>query len=575
MQRSTMRAVITILLGTLGLLFAASAHAQYSDNFQTNIISGVISNWSGDYNIGYPNFADALLIQSGGVLSDSSGSMGNGGGRAGQGDNVAVVSGSGSVWNNSGSLNVGNGTDNNQLLVTNGGAVYSVGGSIGGGYISESNTVLVTGTGSVWSNAAGLSMSGLYPDGNSLIIAVGGAVYNGSVDVGGYQGGYGNIILVTGSGSMWSTGSLSLGGESQNTMTISNGGVVNSSSSSMGGEPGQLVLVAGKGSVWNSGGLSIESIYRSSLIISDGGAVYSSGVLLRNDYGSLVLVTGSGSVWDIQSSLDVAGLSSSVTASNGGAVIAGDVYSDAGNYITISGGALFVTNGLGSGSLVVSGTLMFNSGTLATRATTINNGSVFTVGDGVNQATFIMEPGGSGFHSFANGLTISSNAVLKGVGTIIGDTVVNPGGTLSPGDAPGSITFSNSLTLAPGSTFAVELDGAGEGQYSRLVGFDTLSVSNSILSVALGYTPSAGDTFTIISNLSATAVLGTFVDPDGTALTEGAEFVVDGTTFQIDYTANADGQDVVLTALIPEPSSLLLASLAALLLCPLLKRRRA
>jgi len=186
-----------------------------------------------------------------------------------------------------------------------------------------------------------------------------------------------------------------------------------------------------------------------------------------------------------------------------------------------------------------------------------------------------MEPGGSGFHSFADGLTISSNAVLKGVGTVIGSTTVNPGGQLSPSDAPGSITFSNSLTLAPGSTFAVELDGAGEGQYSRLVGFDTLSVSNSILSVALGYTPSAGDTFTIISNLSATAVLGTFVDPDGTALTEGAEFVVDGTTFQIDYTANADGQDVVLTALIPEPSSLLLASLAALLLCPLLKRRRA
>jgi hypothetical protein len=134
--------------------------------------------------------------------------------------------------------------------------------------------------------------------------------------------------------------------------------------------------------------------------------------------------------------------------------------------------------------------------------------------------------------------------------------------------SPGSITFSNSLTLAPSSTFAVELDGRSEGQYDRIVALDTVSLSNSILSVSLGFTPSIGDSFTIISNLSAIAVLGT-------ALPNGADFAADGTTFQIDYTANPDGQDVVLTAVIPEPSSFFLTVAGVLGLWSLFKRKRA
>jgi hypothetical protein len=90
----------------------------------------------------------------------------------------------------------------------------------------------------------------------------------------------------------------------------------------------------------------------------------------------------------------------------------------------------------------------------------------------MNAATFILDGSGSGFHSFANGLTISSNATLKGKGTVIGAVTVNPGGVLAPGASPGSITFSNSLTLAPNSTFAVELNGTADGQYDRIVTLD-------------------------------------------------------------------------------------------------------
>jgi hypothetical protein len=117
------------------------------------------------------------------------------------------------------------------------------------------------------------------------------------------------------------------------------------------------------------------------------------------------------------------------------------------------------------------------------------------------------------------------------------------------------------------------LNGTGAGQYSQIIGLDTISVSNCVLSVSLGYTPLPGDTFTIISNLTSSAILGTFVTTDGMALPNGADFTVDNTIFQIDYAANQDGVDVVLTALIPEPSSVLLTALAAVTLFALSRRR--
>jgi T5SS/PEP-CTERM-associated repeat protein len=246
MQRSPPRAVTAIFIAVTGLLFDTPAHAQYSGNSQTNITSGVTSNWSGDYIIGISNaYDDVLLIQSGGVLSNDDGYVGGpvNGGIYGGGNDVAVVSGTGSVWNNSGELYVGSGAGNNNLLiVTNGGAVYSVGGSIAGSDEAAGNTVLVTGSGSVWSNAGNFSMGGPSesPSDNSLIIADGGIVYNGSANFGSEIGGANNEVLVTGSGSEWITQDLFLGGELQITIVITNGGVLSSSSALLGGEGGRL-----------------------------------------------------------------------------------------------------------------------------------------------------------------------------------------------------------------------------------------------------------------------------------------------------------------------------------------------
>jgi T5SS/PEP-CTERM-associated repeat protein len=112
--------IVALMVGSATA--SRTSKAQYTDNYQTNTISGVISNWLGDYIVGGANFADALLIQGGGVLHDANGYLGQ---SASSSNNTVLVSDSGSVWSNSGSLTVGYNGSDNQLIISNGGAVYS------------------------------------------------------------------------------------------------------------------------------------------------------------------------------------------------------------------------------------------------------------------------------------------------------------------------------------------------------------------------------------------------------------------------------------------------------------------
>src|ERR1041385_1527281 len=79
------------------LLAIRSASAQYSANYQTNIISGVISNWSGDYFVGSNTFANGIMIRNGGVLANADAQVGC---LSMSTSNYVLVSGAGSVWSN-------------------------------------------------------------------------------------------------------------------------------------------------------------------------------------------------------------------------------------------------------------------------------------------------------------------------------------------------------------------------------------------------------------------------------------------------------------------------------------------
>ena len=87
---------------------------------------------------------------------------------------------------------------------------------------------------------------------------------------------------------------------------------------------------------------------------------------------------------------------------------------------------------------------------------------------------------------------------------------------------PASMSVSDVATFNNVSTFFVALNGTGAGQYTQLVdtkpGGNPVDLGGSTLSVSLGYAPTAGDTFTIIS--APGGITGQFANiADGQILT--------------------------------------------------------
>lgn len=136
-----------------------------------------------------------------------------------------------------------------------------------------------------------------------------------------------NLVLVTGSGSLWTNKTvLFVGGfGARNQLTISNGAQVGTSGESVVGSSGSStnnrVLVTGAGSRWVSGGnLTLRST-GNQLTILDGGQVLSPNATLPVS-DNTALVSGSNSQWLVSSNLAV-GMSGGSNRSNRLSVING------------------------------------------------------------------------------------------------------------------------------------------------------------------------------------------------------------------------------------------------------------
>jgi hypothetical protein len=202
------------------------------------------------------------------------------------------------------------------------------------------------------------------------------------------------------------------------------------------------------------------------------------------------------------------------------------------------------------GDLVVVGPLVQAAGIFDANDNAVSVGEIAVVTGGAYKAgtavqTFASALAilGGAFQRSSGPMTISGTVILLG-GEFDGDgTVDNLGdihGTLAPG--VGILNATGAVTLLS-ATFRVNLNGTVPGtDYSQLQAAGPIDLGASQLELDLGFAPSVGSSFTILTTTDPGRIIGTFAGLD-----EGPTFSQDGFTFQITYHGGPSGTSAVLT----------------------------
>jgi T5SS/PEP-CTERM-associated repeat protein len=553
--------------GIIGLVVASSNNSV--------LVTGEGSVWSNSLGlvVGDYGSSNSLTISDGGLVANDFGYVGYG---VTSSNNSVLVTGAGSVWTNSGDLYVGYSGTSHRMVIADGGTVYNVNGyDDGASPLDSSNSVLVTDAGSAWVNSGNLTF-GLAGHDNSLIISNGGLVTVGTNAYAGDEAtASNNSVLVTGTNAGGTASTLSVVGSlfvgnngSGNSLVISNGGTVVNKAAYIGAQEtssNNSVLVTGSGSTWTSStNLYVGYFGRdNSLVISNGGTVANSAgyIGVAGTFDNAVLVTGAGSLWT--NSLDLyvgsVGGGNSLVISNGGTVAnstgyigSESLFFSSDNAVLVTGADSLWTNsnflevGIGGSgnSLVIS-----NGGTVADRAAAIgvetsssNNNVVVT---GTNSAWVNSEELFVGLSGQNNTMVISNGGTVAAAVGFIGtesestgnNVLVTGAGSLWTNSAELSVGFfgsSNSLTVAEGgkvSASRVEIGSSGTVNIGR---FGTNDAAGTINAPTIAFGDGTGainfnqrDAVTITSAISGA---GTINQLGGGATTLSASNTYTGAT---------------------------------------------
>ena len=263
--------------------------------------------------------------------------------------------------------------------------------------------------------------------------------------------------------------------------------------------------------------------------------------------------------------VSVDGTGSSLTAATGALSIGregtGMLNVTGGGVVTV-GGTVFgsTVSSTGSASILVDGTgSLLDAGSNAILLG-INNGSLNPL-DPHGTATLNVRDGGT----VEGDVTLGQGGTLRGDGTIVGD-VLNLGGTILPGNSPGTLHIDGNLTQT-GGTIDIEIAGPAL--------FDTIDVSMDVLldNVLIrfiftgGYAPMVGDTYE-------------FLQAGGSIANVNPDFEVVGlqSGFLFAVSPNSDGNLTLVArndgVALPEPATPALLAMGLAVALSLRRRRR-
>ncbi|MGO4512965.1 autotransporter outer membrane beta-barrel domain-containing protein [Bradyrhizobium sp. 2TAF36] len=362
------------------------------------------------------------------------------------------------------------------LVIRNSGTLADIGGFIGN-LPGSQGTATVSDVGSTWTNIGNLVVGGLGT--GTLTIQNGGTVNSGGGVSIGLAAGSTGTVTVTGAGSSLNIGpggGFNIGSFGTGTLTITNGGmVVNNTAftANIGNGAGSLgmVRVAGARSAWtNSSGVNIGNLGTGTLTIAEGGVVTAPTVAIAANAGATgTLNIGAGA------SAPAAAPGTLNTPSVAFGTVAGAI-----NFNHTSADYLFAPAISGTGTVnVFAGTTMLIAANSYFGATNVNAGTLRAGAANTfspNSAVAVAPAGTLDLDGFNQTVLSLANRGLVNMGT---------------GTAPGTILTTNGY-IGIGGTIAMNTFLGADGSRSdRLVINGGSAIGNSFLRITNAGGPGA------------------------------------------------------------------------------------
>jgi fibronectin-binding autotransporter adhesin len=473
--------MVTDTTGIIGNLVAASNNIA--------VITGSGSVWTntGNLTIGDAGAGNRMTVAHGGAVYNAAATIGFG---AGAINGSVLVTGSGSLWQSSSTLVVGRGGYGSQLVISNGGTVVETSTSTLGMRVGEiaagsNSSILVTGSGSVLDNA-GTLIVGYVSASNRLLISNGGKVTSLMVAGRGADASN-NVVEITGPNSELNVGGVfTLGQSSQgNQLIVSNGGraVLNQLRVGFGiAASNNAVVVTGAGSLLETTSLFLGTngttdAIGGSVLVTGGGTLHVDSLLRYGVNGSGTLTNIGGvyqfGVANLNISLSTPG---SMVVSNGTISFRG--INNANVHAHVQGAANNLTNVafFGNNTFRLNSSSNLSSGqdyTFDTAFGPTNYARLELVNEGALWRSARLDVGANGSLLASNTvatvaavvtnagairvvnskITWSSNMVVRGsyvsdpsTNTFLGNVTVEPSGTLA-GGAGDRFDFQRSLSI--------------------------------------------------------------------------------------------------------------------------------